>query len=61
MFLFLKLWQIYIVDIEGKEKSRELTSGEQGATHSPVFSPSGDKVAWVEMDEDGYEADRYVR
>lgn len=41
-------------------KPRELTSGEQGATHAPVFSKSGDKVAWTEMDEDGYEADRYV-
>lgn len=26
-------------------------------THSPVFSPDGAKVAWLEMAEDGYEAD----
>lgn len=39
---------------------KELTSGKQGATHNPVFSPTGSKVAWLELDEDGYEADRYV-
>ena len=52
--------QIYIVDIFGKSKPRRLTSGKQGATHSPAFSKQGDKVAWTEMDEDGHEADRYV-
>lgn len=50
--------QIYIVDLEGKSKPRELTSGKQGATHAPVFSAQGDKVAWVELDLDGYESDR---
>ncbi|KAG2352080.1 hypothetical protein BDR07DRAFT_1439646, partial [Suillus spraguei] len=37
---------------------RQLTSGIQGATHSPVFSPSGDKVAWLELAIDGHESDR---
>ncbi|KAF8964345.1 Alpha/Beta hydrolase protein [Flammula alnicola] len=36
----------------------ELTSGKQGATHSPVFNTQGTKVAWLELDDDGYEADR---
>ncbi|PSR70526.1 hypothetical protein PHLCEN_2v13565 [Hermanssonia centrifuga] len=49
---------VYIVDLEGKTKPKELTSGKQGATHGPVFSQKGDKVAWVELDEDGYESDR---
>ncbi|KAF7768229.1 hypothetical protein Agabi119p4_7472 [Agaricus bisporus var. burnettii] len=49
---------VYIVDIRGASKPRELTSGKQGATHSPVFNHQGDKVAWVELDEDGYESDR---
>ncbi|KZT23468.1 alpha/beta-hydrolase [Neolentinus lepideus HHB14362 ss-1] len=49
---------IYIVPISGAEKPRELTSGKQGATHSPVWSKQGDKVAWLELDKDGYEADR---
>ena len=38
--------------------TRELTSGSQGATHNPVFSKDGKKVAWTEMVKDGYEADR---
>ncbi|KAF9454685.1 hypothetical protein P691DRAFT_189906 [Macrolepiota fuliginosa MF-IS2] len=49
---------VYIVDIRGNGKPRELTSGKQGAIHSPVFNHQGDKVAWLELDEDGYESDR---
>ncbi|TFY83863.1 hypothetical protein EWM64_g147 [Hericium alpestre] len=49
---------VYLVSLDGIDRPRELTSGKQGATHSPVFSPGGDKVAWTELDEDGYEADR---
>ncbi|KAJ3574733.1 hypothetical protein NP233_g1569 [Leucocoprinus birnbaumii] len=49
---------VYIVDIMGHSKPRELTSGKQGATRNPVFSKKGDKVAWLELDEDGYESDR---
>ncbi|KAG6868988.1 hypothetical protein C0993_006510 [Termitomyces sp. T159_Od127] len=49
---------IYIVDIKGNNKPRELTSGKQGATHSPVLNSQGTKVAWLELDEDGYESDR---
>jgi dipeptidyl aminopeptidase/acylaminoacyl peptidase len=48
---------IYLVAHDGKGL-RELTSGIQGATHSPVFSPSGDKVAWLELAHDGNESDR---
>ncbi|KAG8769695.1 hypothetical protein FRC12_004800 [Ceratobasidium sp. 428] len=36
----------------------ELTGGTQGATHNPVFSKDGKKVAWTEMARDGYESDR---
>ncbi|KAG6890830.1 hypothetical protein C0995_003263 [Termitomyces sp. Mi166 len=49
---------VYIVDIKGNSNPRELTSGKQGATHSPVFDTQGTKVAWLELDEDGYESDR---
>ncbi|TCD62995.1 hypothetical protein EIP91_006154 [Steccherinum ochraceum] len=49
---------VHIVAIDGSSKPRELTSGKQGATHSPVLSKQSDKVAWLELDEDGYEADR---
>ncbi|KII90539.1 hypothetical protein PLICRDRAFT_106263 [Plicaturopsis crispa FD-325 SS-3] len=49
---------VYIVPIAGGEAPKELTSGKQGATHGPVFNKQGDKVAWIELDENGYEADR---
>ncbi|EPQ54580.1 alpha/beta-hydrolase [Gloeophyllum trabeum ATCC 11539] len=49
---------VYIVAVSGAEKPRELTSGKQGATHSPVWSKQGNKVAWLEQDKDGYESDR---
>ncbi|KAG1872451.1 alpha beta-hydrolase [Suillus subalutaceus] len=48
---------VYLVAHDGKDL-RQLTSGIQGATHSPVFSPSGDKVAWLELALDGHESDR---
>lgn len=48
------------MDFTGHQKPRELTSGKQGATHNPVFNGDGYKVAWAELDEDGYESDRLV-
>ncbi|GAA5916613.1 hypothetical protein JCM6882_009179 [Rhodosporidiobolus microsporus] len=39
-------------------KPRQLTLGNQGATASPVLSPDGKRAAWLQMQEDGYEADR---
>lgn len=49
---------VYIVDIAGKSLPRELTSGKQGAIHSPVLNIQGTKAAWLELDKDGYESDR---
>ncbi|KAF9533220.1 Alpha/Beta hydrolase protein [Crepidotus variabilis] len=49
---------VYIVPISGYDRPKALTSGQQGATHSVVFSNSGTKVAWTELDKDGYESDR---
>ncbi|RDB17836.1 Dipeptidyl-peptidase 5 [Hypsizygus marmoreus] len=49
---------VYIVDINGNGKPRELTSGKQGAIHSPVLNAKATKAAWLELDEDGYESDR---
>ncbi|KZT11901.1 alpha/beta-hydrolase [Laetiporus sulphureus 93-53] len=49
---------VYIVDIIGQEKPKELTSGKHGATHSPVLNAKGDKAAWLQLDKDGAEADR---
>src|ERR1700761_1482919 len=47
-----------MVPLDGSSPPKELTSGEQGATHSPVISNSGNVVAWLELAEDGYESDR---
>ncbi|KAK2465265.1 hypothetical protein APHAL10511_002619 [Amanita phalloides] len=59
---FPKAWHtkqnIYVVDFKGQKQPRELTSGEQGAVHNPVFNAQGTKAAWLELDEDGYESDR---
>jgi len=56
--LLIVYCQVYLTDIMGRTQPRELTSGKQGAIHSPVFSKQGDKVAWLELDQDGYESDR---
>lgn len=37
---------------------RAITVGTQGACNGPVLSPDGKRAAWLEMPEDGYEADR---
>ncbi|KAF5382775.1 hypothetical protein D9615_002913 [Tricholomella constricta] len=49
---------VYIVDIKGVHSPRELTSGKQGAIHSPVLNTQATKAAWLELDKDGYESDR---
>ena len=49
--------QIYLVNFDGSNL-KELTSGLHGATHAPAFSPQGDKVAWLQLDENGHESDR---
>ncbi|KAG8933244.1 hypothetical protein FRC01_010233 [Tulasnella sp. 417] len=51
---------VYVVPLKGGLVPRELTTGHQGATHSPVFSPDGRWVSWAEMAQDGYESDRAV-
>ncbi|KAG8808736.1 hypothetical protein FRC19_005695 [Serendipita sp. 401] len=48
---------VYLVPIKGGEKPKHLTSGTQGATHSPALNPGGDKAVWLEMKRDGYESD----
>ncbi|KAH9941063.1 alpha/beta-hydrolase [Amylocystis lapponica] len=49
---------IYLVSLDTLTKPRELTYGKFGATRHPVFSAKGDKVAWLQLDKDGAEADR---
>ncbi|PLW23685.1 hypothetical protein PCANC_13648 [Puccinia coronata f. sp. avenae] len=61
---------IYIMPLYPRTKTLpkplQLTTGDQGATSSPVFSPAAKgahecdkgKVAWLEMSCDGYESDQ---
>jgi WD40 repeat protein len=39
---------------------KHLTPGPHGAINGLTFSPDGEKVAWLQMDQDGYEADKNV-
>ncbi|KAF8318958.1 alpha/beta-hydrolase [Clavulina sp. PMI_390] len=48
---------IYLTTIIQRSTPRMLTSGGQGATKAPIFDRSGDRVAWLELKEDGYESD----
>ncbi|GAA5893451.1 hypothetical protein JCM5296_007461, partial [Sporobolomyces johnsonii] len=54
--------QVYLVPLSPRSSSdaqpRALTVGTQGACSSPVLSKDGKRAAWLEMREDGYEADR---
>ncbi|KDQ16985.1 hypothetical protein BOTBODRAFT_64483 [Botryobasidium botryosum FD-172 SS1] len=49
---------VFTVPLKGGEKPTQLTSGKHGAVHGPVFNKQGDKVAWLQLDKDGYESDR---
>lgn len=57
--LLIGRFKVYVVGLDG-ENRKEVTSGKHGATHTPVFSNDGTKVAWTELAEDGYESDRAV-
>jgi hypothetical protein len=49
-----------VIGINGGTQRKGLTSGRQGAIHSPVLNAQGTKAAWLELDEDGYESDRFI-
>ncbi|KAL8279701.1 hypothetical protein RQP46_007796 [Phenoliferia psychrophenolica] len=54
--------QVYLVPFFPRTAAdaapKALTVGTQGACSSPTFSDDGTRIAWLEMREDGYEADR---
>jgi dipeptidyl aminopeptidase/acylaminoacyl peptidase len=54
--------QIYLVPLSPRTaadaKPKIITVGTQGAASSPAFSKDGKRIAWLEMREDGNEADR---
>lgn len=47
---------LYLYDLETKTTTN-LTEGMMGYDTNPVFSPKGDKLAWLSMEHDGYESD----
>ncbi|KAK7048493.1 dipeptidyl-peptidase 5 [Favolaschia claudopus] len=49
---------IYIVSTIDPGNPKELTSGQQGATRSPVLNSDATKAAWLELAKDGYESDK---
>lgn len=48
---------IYIYDIDGKI-TENITEGMMGYDRYPVFSPDGNKLAFMSMETPGYEADK---
>ncbi|ORY64736.1 Alpha/Beta hydrolase protein [Leucosporidium creatinivorum] len=54
--------QVYLLPLSPRSAAeatpKALTVGTQGACSSPTISPDGKRVVWLEMREDGYEADR---
>ncbi|MDA3891670.1 MAG: S9 family peptidase [Salinivirgaceae bacterium] len=48
---------IYLYDIETKE-TKNITKDNKGYDKYPVFSPDGNKIAWMSMETPGYEADK---
>lgn len=48
---------IYKYDLQSGQTTN-LTEGMQGYDTNPAFSPDGQRLAWLSMAEDGYEADK---
>ena len=48
---------IYIYDLN-KKTTKNITEGMMGYDTNPQYSPQGDKIAWLSMERDGYEADQ---
>lgn len=48
---------LYLYNLEDKS-TRNLTEGMMGYDTNPAFSPSGNQLAWLSMEHDGYESDK---
>ncbi len=48
---------LYLYDLESLT-TRNLTEGNLGYDTDPVFSPDGNYIAWLSMENDGYESDK---
>lgn len=49
---------LYLYDVESGKTVKNLTEGMMGYDTNPVYSKSGNKLAWLSMERDGYEADK---
>ena len=56
-FSFSTNSDIYLYSIESGE-TKNLTEGMMGYDKQPVFSPEGDRMAWLSMERAGFEADK---
>ncbi|KAJ1930168.1 dipeptidylpeptidase, partial [Linderina macrospora] len=48
---------VYVADVDGS-KAEPINEGDIGASSSPVFSPDGSKIAFLQMANPHYESDR---
>lgn len=48
---------LYLYNL-AKKTTKNLTEGMMGYDTNPIYSPKGDKVAWLSMEHDGYESDK---
>ncbi|HIP36899.1 MAG TPA: S9 family peptidase [Crocinitomix sp.] len=48
---------LYLYDLY-KQKTINITKGMMGYDNKPAYSKKGDLLAWLSMEEDGYEADK---
>lgn len=51
---------IYLVPLDGHKAPNNVTKGDHGSTSSPVFSFNNKRIAWLQMNLDGYESDRKI-
>ncbi|OMJ16062.1 Dipeptidyl-peptidase 5 [Smittium culicis] len=55
-------WQtengIFEAPVDGSAEPKRLNSNFKGASSSPVYSPDGSKIAWLQMATRGYESDQ---
>lgn len=49
---------VYVVDIDSPDSSRNITEGMEGYDNDPVYSPDGKYLAFHSMERPGFEADR---
>ncbi|PVZ99519.1 hypothetical protein BB558_004543 [Smittium angustum] len=51
---------IFTVPVDGSDSPTQLNIGFEGAASSPVYSPDGKYISWLQMFAKGYESDKNV-